>query len=72
MKSHHQPSGLQHGLSFIIDGTWTPEQALAVYELLDDLRECIWLAYAHEVQTLLEQQRSTRDDSPTVTDDPPF
>jgi hypothetical protein len=32
---------------------------LAVYELLDDLRERIWLAYALDVQTLLEQQRST-------------
>jgi hypothetical protein len=72
MKSHQQSSGLKHGLSFIIDGTWTPEQALAVYELLDDLREGIWLTYAHQIQTLLEQQRSTGDDAPTMTDDPPF
>ena len=25
--------------------TWTPEQALAVYELLDELRERIWEIY---------------------------
>jgi hypothetical protein len=32
----HQPSGLSSGLSFKVDTTWTPEQALAVWEWLDD------------------------------------
>jgi hypothetical protein len=36
MKTYHQPSGLTTGLDFLIDSDWTPEQALAVVELLDD------------------------------------
>ncbi|WP_377828244.1 hypothetical protein ACFKHW_30310 [Bradyrhizobium lupini] len=31
------PSSLQRGLPFLIPADWTPEQALAVFELLDDL-----------------------------------
>jgi hypothetical protein len=72
MKASHQPSGLQRGLSFIIDANWTPAQALAVYELLDDLRERIWLAYALEIQALLKQQCTTDNPTFTITDDPPF
>jgi hypothetical protein len=51
-----------------IPATWTPEQALAVFELLDDLRERIWELYNVQLQDLLrEQQQSPRlDDS----DDP--
>ena len=37
---------------------WTPEQALAVYDLLNDLAEAIW--NRHEV-ALIEQLRSERD-----------
>jgi hypothetical protein len=36
--------------------TWTPEQALAVYELLDELRERIWESYDFQLQDLLRQQ----------------
>ena len=28
---------------------WTPEQALAVYELVDTLRDKIWLTYSSDV-----------------------
>jgi hypothetical protein len=37
---------------------WTPEEALAVYELLNDLADAIWNRY--EV-ALIEQLRSERD-----------
>jgi hypothetical protein len=48
--------------------TWTPEQALAVYELLDDLRERIWGIYDLRLQDLLrEQLLSPRPDG---SDDP--
>ncbi len=33
-----QPSGITQGLTLLIDPHWSPEQALAVVELLDDLR----------------------------------
>ena len=54
---------------------WSPEQALAVIELLDDLRETICLRYQLELQELLREQyqpctpfNSDRSD----IDEPPF
>ena len=41
MKNYHQPSGLNIGLDFLISSDWTPEQAWAVVELSDDLRDKI-------------------------------
>ena len=32
-------------IPFAIPAYWTPDQALAVVELLDDLRELIWAHY---------------------------
>jgi hypothetical protein len=29
---------------------WTPEQAFAVFELIDDLRDAIWRCYALQLQ----------------------
>ena len=46
MTRHHQPSGLCRGIEFLIDPGWSPEQAFAVVELLDDLRDRIWAHYA--------------------------
>ena len=38
--------------------TWTAEQALAVWEMLDELREKIWARYSCQLQDLLaEEQR---------------
>jgi len=38
----HRFYDLNHGLAFAVDDTWTPEQALAVMALLDDLsRSCL-------------------------------
>lgn len=51
------PSGLQRGISFTIPDNWTPAQALAVFELLDDLREVIADHYMIQIQTLLQEQR---------------
>ena len=48
--------------------TWTPEQALAVYELLDDLRERIWEIYDLRLQDLLREQRLSP--GPDDSDDP--
>ena len=70
MKTYHPPSGLQRGLERLIDAAWTPEQARAVIELLDDLRERIW---AHYQLVLLEHYRQdhlTQAELPF--DDPSF
>ena len=63
MKPWLLPSGLQRGIPFLIQEYWTPEQALAVIELLDDLREVIWRRYQLPLQDLLREQRSTQDES---------
>ena len=57
MKNYHQRSGLNIGLDFLISTNWTPEQAWAVVELLDDLRERIWNHYLIPIQDLLREER---------------
>jgi hypothetical protein len=37
--------------------TWTPEQALAVFDLLDELREKIWTRYGDQIQELMAEQQ---------------
>jgi hypothetical protein len=37
--------------------TWTVEQALAVWEMLDELREKIWARYSCQLQDLLAEER---------------
>ena len=70
MKRHHQPSGLRDGLELLIDPHWSSGQALAVIELLDDLRERIW---SHYELTLLDQLRRDRVTVHHVEiTDPPF
>ncbi len=57
MKPYHLPSGPGGGLDFLICADWTPDQALAVVELLDDLRERIWAHYDLALFDLLRQDR---------------
>ncbi|MDB5405020.1 MAG: hypothetical protein JWQ55_7038 [Rhodopila sp.] len=40
-----------------IPRTWTPEEALAVFELIDDLRDKVWALYSCQMQALLAEQR---------------
>jgi len=55
MKRDPQPSGLRDGLELRIDANWSPEQAMAVIELLDDLRDRIG---SHYELALMEQCRN--------------
>jgi hypothetical protein len=61
MKTYHQQSGLSQGLDFMISTDWTPTQALAVVELLDDLRERIYAHYLLVIQEQLREERSVDD-----------
>jgi len=70
VKQHHQPSGLHHGLELLIDSRWAPDQALAVIELLDDLRDRIWAHYELALLTKFREDRLTRRD--VQIGDPPF
>lgn len=54
-----QPVGLQADLRLRIDHRWTPEQAVAVFELITDLRDLIW---SHYDLVLQEQYRLDRSD----------
>ena len=70
MKGYHPPSGLRRGLDLLIDPQWSPEQAMAVIELLDDLRDRIW---AHYESVLIEKYRNERVTHHDVEmTDPPF
>ena len=57
----HQPSGITRGLDFLIADNWSPEQALAVVELIDDLRERICRHYQLALDDLLREQRAPPD-----------
>ena len=41
----------------MIDSDWTPEQALAVVELLDDLKDRILLHYQLPIMELMHEER---------------
>jgi hypothetical protein len=56
-----------------IPTTWTPEQAFAVFELLDELRDAIWRCYALQVQEEYRDQLAQHaEQRPIDPDDPPF
>jgi hypothetical protein len=48
-------AGLQPNLIEIPDH-WSPETALAVFELIDDLRDQIWSRYGQDIQDELRRQ----------------
>ena len=65
-------TGLPFTIPFAIPAYWTPEQALAVAELLDDLRDRIWDHYhlqLHELITEEVYQPSRADDPDAAPDD---
>jgi hypothetical protein len=46
----------------LISKEWTPEQAWAVIELLDDLRERIWCHYQLPILELLRNEYGVTED----------
>lgn len=62
MKNYHQPSGLNIGLDFLINTDWTPEQAWAIVELLDDLRDRILNHYRVPIQEIMREERGMTED----------
>jgi hypothetical protein len=62
------PASSRFTIPFAIPAYWTPEQALAVVELLDDLRELIWAHYGMQViDEVREQHQSGSDSQPDTT-----
>ncbi len=72
MKQGNQPSGIPSGLPFTVDATWTSEQALAVWDLLDDLRDRVWTHYGLAIQNLMREQRVTYEPLDDFDQDLPF
>jgi hypothetical protein len=58
-------------ISLKIPATWTPEQALAVVELLDDLRDKIWAHYGLRLLDEFREHHRPADIDDDI-DDPPF
>ena len=50
-------------VSVLIPAGWTPEQALAVLELLNDLRDALWAIHGDRIQGHLQQQQGAADTS---------
>jgi hypothetical protein len=44
-----------------IPSLWTPEQALAVFELLDEVRDTIWNLYGGQIQAFLSEEQRHAD-----------
>jgi hypothetical protein len=67
-------AGLPQAIPLAIPTSWTPEEALAVFELVDDLRDRIWSFYQINLQDLMRQQRQPEpiDLIQTNDDDPSF
>ncbi len=70
MKLYHPPSGIQQGLELLINPNWSLDQAMAVIELIDDLRDRIWSHYEIVMQQKLRDERLTGYD--VNISDPPF
>ena len=51
---------------------WTPEQALAVAECLQAMRQALWAAYGPQMQQAWREQLMPDTDSPEVDPDEPF
>ena len=70
MKLYYPPSGIKQGLELLIDPNWSPDQAMAVIELIDDLRDRIWSHYEIVLQQKLRDEQITHCD--VTISDPPF
>ena len=67
-------TGLPLTISLQIPTYWTPDQAFAVFELIDDLRDAIWQYY--NIQLIVEFRDQLKPDlvncSEKEPDDPDF
>lgn len=51
---------------------WTPEQALAIFEILDLLRDELWAAYGPEIQQAFRDDLMPEQASLPLDPDEPF
>jgi hypothetical protein len=72
MGNDDAPKQLPHITSVEIPLDWSPQQALAAYEWLEQLRTRIWLLYGADIQQFLRNDLVSTSQLPNHTDDPPF
>jgi hypothetical protein len=65
------PEGLPRAIPVDIPLDWSPEQALAAYEWLQQLHTRIWLLYGSDIQQSL-RDHTVRTVQPCVDNDEPF
>ncbi|MGY6258838.1 hypothetical protein [Burkholderia multivorans] len=66
------PSGRRQGLPFVVPDDWTADQALAVFELLDDLLAVITDFYGDQLHELLRERRRPAVATRPTDRGPPF
>ena len=70
--SAHPSSPPTSEAAALIPRHWTPEQALAVFECLQTLRQALWDAYAPQVQQAWRDQLVPDGPPPEFAPDEPF
>ena len=67
-------TGLPLTIALKIPAYWTPEQAFAVVELLDDLRDLVWVHYSVQLLDQYREQYGPADSDHThdAADNPPL
>jgi hypothetical protein len=58
--------------AFALPSHWSPEQALAVFECLELIRDQLWLAYGLEIQRAWRGQLVPERAPPDLDPDSPF
>ena len=58
--------------SFALPSHWSPEQALALFECLELIRDQLWLAYGPEIQRAWRADLVPKRAPPDLDPDAPF
>lgn len=72
MSTDPTPPAASPPAPMIVPLHWTPEQALAVLECLQAVREALWLVYGSEVQQAWRDQLEPDGPMPNFDPDVPF
>lgn len=59
MKKYYQLFNIKNGLNFLIKDNWSGEEALAAYQLLDDLRFEILDCYSSQIRQYIDENPET-------------
>lgn len=57
------PTAERNSCALELPSHWTPAQATAVFEVLDDLRELVWQNYGRQIQQVLRRDRAIKTSS---------